>query len=454
MTIMTPEMSRKLKIIIIDDDKNTRFLLNVYLDGLGHESFHFEEAESALKALSQNYFDIVFLDLNLGSSNGLDLIPKILLENPDISIIVITGYAKFESAVETIKLGAKNYLPKPFTLAQIRHVIGQLNEQRNLSQRVMDLENILRDSVPEANLETDSPKMKAVLDTLSRAARSDAAILLRGENGTGKGVLARSIHHQSNRSNRPFVVVNCPTLSDELLTSELFGHRKGSFTGAVCDQMGRVEGAEGGTLFLDEIGEISPNLQAKLLRFLQEKQFERIGENKTRKSDVRVIAATNRNIEADIASGHFREDLLYRINVIEVIAPPLRQRPEDLMKLAENFLLFFARAAGIPTPKFSKKTKEAMIAYKWPGNIRELRNAIERAIIISPTDIIDLESLPEKISNTPIISHRIGGKHSLQEIEKAHILKVIENCDTLEEAADILGLDTSTLWRKRKRFNL
>lgn len=451
---MKDEMSRKLRIIIIDDDKNTRFLLNVYLDGLGHESFHFEDAESALKALSQNYFDIVFLDLNLGSSNGIELIPKMLLENPDLSIIVITGYARFESAVETIKLGAKNYLPKPFTLAQIRHVIGQLNEQRKLTQRVMDLENIIKESVPEANLETESPKMKTLLDTLARAARSDAAILLRGENGTGKGVLARSIHCQSYRSNRPFVVVNCPTLSDELLTSELFGHRKGSFTGAICDQAGRVESAEGGTLFLDEIGEISPSLQAKLLRFLQEKQFERIGENKTRKSDVRVIAATNRNLEADIESGHFREDLLYRINVIEVTVPPLRERPEDLMMLAESFLQFFARSAGNPTPKFSKKTKEALISYTWPGNIRELRNAIERAIIISPGDTIEVDSLPEKIANTPSISHRIGGKHSLQEIEKAHILKVMENCDTLEEAAAILGLDTSTLWRKRKKFEL
>ena len=306
--------------------------------------------------------------------------------------------------------------------------------------------------MPEADLESTAPAMRAVLDMLAPVASADATVLLRGENGTGKGVLARLLHAQSARREHPFVVVNCPTLSEELLASELFGHARGAFTGAVRDQPGRVEAAVGGTLFLDEIGEISPGLQAKLLGFLQEKQFERIGEHVTRSADVRVIAATNRDLEADVRAGRFREDLLYRLNVVEIRVPPLRERPEDIVPLAERFLAFFARAARRPVPELSPAAVEVLRAYPWPGNVRELRNAIERAIILWPARVIEPAAFPERIAAQPSSAPQLGGACTLEAIEREHILRVIARTPTLEDAAQVLGIDSSTLWRKRKTY--
>jgi NtrC-family two-component system response regulator AlgB len=277
-------------------------------------------------------------------------------------------------------------------------------------------------------------------------------VLLRGESGTGKGVFARALHAQSRRADRPFVVVNCPTLSDELLASELFGHAKGAFTGAVRDQAGRVEVAQGGTIFLDEVSEISPGMQAKLLRFLQDKSFERVGETKTRKADVRVVTATNKSLEEEVSAGRFREDLLYRINVVEVAIPPLRERPEDILTLARHFLAFFARSVGRPVPELSEPARQAILAYPWPGNIRELRNAMERALIVWPSDVIEPEALPGRMVARPASSPAIGGDYSLDTIEREHILRVIARNATLDEAARILGIDVSTLWRKRKAY--
>jgi len=357
-----------------------------------------------------------------------------------------------DTAVEAIKRGAKDYLPKPFTPAQIRHVVEQLIEQRQLTRRILDLENRLQEAVPEVDLETDSPKMRTVLEVILRAAKSEATVLSRGESGTGKGVLARLLHAQSLRTSGPFVVVNCPTLSEDLLASELFGHAKGAFTGAVRDQPGRVEMAQGGTLFLDEIGEVSPGLQAKLLRFLQDKQFERIGENKTRHADVRVVAASNRDLETDVKIGRFREDLLYRLNVIEVHIPPLRERPEDILRLARQFLEFFARAARRSTPELSRAAEQALLAYSWPGNVRELRNAIERAVILWPAQVIEPHAFPERIAAHVVSGPQLGGDFTLEAIEREHILRVLARTATLEEAAQILGIDSSTLWRKRKKY--
>jgi two-component system, NtrC family, response regulator AlgB len=441
-----------MRILIIDDEKNIQTTLTICLEGLGFEVTGARSAEAALDVIKQKTFDLAFLDLRLGSENGLDLIPRLLAGNPDLAIVVITAYATIETAVEAIRRGARDYLPKPFTPAQIRHVIERLNIQRALTRRIMDLEVQLRESVPEADLETSSPAMRASLDLIARAAGAEASVLLRGENGTGKGVLARALHVQSPRADRPFVVVNCPTLSEDLLASELFGHTRGAFTGAVRDQAGRVEAAEGGTLFLDEIGEISPGLQAKLLRFLQEKQFERIGENMTRRSDVRVIAATNRNLEADVAAGRFREDLLYRINVVEITIPPLRERTEDILRLAERFLEFFARTAGRPAPKLSATAGQVLLSYPWPGNIRELRNAMERAVIVCPGPSIEPETLPGRISGVSAAGPRIGGDFSLESVEREHILRIINRSATLEDAARILEVDSSTLWRKRKKY--
>jgi two-component system, NtrC family, response regulator AlgB len=287
---------------------------------------------------------------------------------------------------------------------------------------------------------------------VARAASHDVAVLLRGENGTGKGVLARALHAESRRRDRPFVVVNCPTLSEELLASELFGHARGAFTGAVRDQEGRVEAAEGGTVFLDEIGEISPALQAKLLRFLQEKRFERVGETRTRTADVRIVAATNRELDAEVKAGRFREDLLYRLNVMEIVVPPLRDRVEDVLPLARTFVEFFARHAGRPIPDLSSATQKLLAGYSWPGNVRELRNAIERALILARGQVLEPESFPERIAASLSEAPSLGGRFSLDDIEREHALRVMASAATMDEAARILRIDASTLWRKRKRW--
>jgi len=247
------------------------------------------------------------------------------------------------------------------------------------------------------------------------------------------------------------VVVNCPTLSEELLASELFGHARGAFTGAVKDQEGRVEAAEGGTVFLDEIGEISPALQAKLLRFLQEKRFERVGETRTRSADVRIVAATNRDLEAEVKSGRFREDLLYRLNVVEITVPPLRDRPEDVLALARRFIAFFARQGARQTPELSPAAERVLLAYRWPGNVRELRNALERALILTPGQVLEPESFPERIAAQPT-TPVLGGDFNVEDIEREHVLRVLARAPTQEDAARILGVDASTLWRKRKKW--
>jgi NtrC-family two-component system response regulator AlgB len=260
------------------------------------------------------------------------------------------------------------------------------------------------------------------------------------------------MHEQSKRRERPFVVVNCPTLSEELLASELFGHAKGAFTGAVRDQPGRVESAQGGTLFLDEIGEMPANLQAKLLRFLQDKQFERVGETRTRQADVRVAAATNRNLDADVKTGAFREDLLYRLNVIEIHVPALRERPEDILPLARHFLEFFARALGRPVPELSPAAEQVLAGYAWPGNVRELRNTIERAMILWPSPRLEPQAFPERIAGAKQPLPTVGGDFTLDAIERAHLQAVLARSASLDAAAATLGIDSSTLWRKRKRY--
>jgi NtrC-family two-component system response regulator AlgB len=294
--------------------------------------------------------------------------------------------------------------------------------------------------------------VRAVLETLARAAASDAPVLLRGDTGTGKSVFARALHAQSSRAQRPLVVVNCPTLSEELLASELFGHARGAFTGAVRDQPGRVEAADGGTLLLDEIAEIPPSLQAKLLRFVQDREFERVGESRTRRADVRIVSATNRDLEADVQAGRFREDLLYRLNVVEIVVPPLRERPEDIVPLSRHMLAALARAQGRALPELSPAAEELLRRYRWPGNLRELHNTLERALILWPAAVIEPAAFPERMQPATSSAPQLGGDHSLEEIEREHILRVTARSKTLEAAAAVLGIDASTLWRKRKRY--
>jgi NtrC-family two-component system response regulator AlgB len=450
----TPTAEPKFRVLVIDDEKNIRATLSLCLEQIGCQVTAVSSDKNALDALTQQACDLAFLDVRLGEASGLDLIPKLIADCPNLLVVVITAYATIDNAVEAIKRGAADYLAKPFTPAQIRHVVDQCMRQRDLTRQVTDLEGRLREAAPETDLESDSPKLRAVFEIARKASNSDAPVLLRGESGTGKSVLARWIHSLSPRSRQPFVVVNCPTLSEELLTSELFGHAKGSFTGAVRDQPGRVEGAEGGTLFLDEIGDISPSLQAKLLRFIEEKEFERLGENKTRRANVRTVAATNRDLAEHVRKGLFREDLLYRLNVIELQLPPLRERPEDILRLTRRFLSFFAKSARRQPPELSDAAADVLTAYSWPGNVRELRNTIERAVILWPAPIIEPEAFPAHISarHRAVHTPQVGGDFSLDVIEREHITRVIARTATLDEAAAVLGIDASTLWRKRKKY--
>jgi NtrC-family two-component system response regulator AlgB len=439
-------------VLVIDDEKNIRVTLSACLEGMGCRVTAVATGEAALSALERQTFDLAFLDLRLKEMSGLDLLPKLLAISPHLAIVMITAYATIETAVEAIKRGARDYLPKPFTPAQIRHLVARLAERLSLSRQVYELQARLQESVPEVVLATASPKMRATLELAARVAPSEATVLLLGENGTGKGVLARWLHAQSPRAGGPFVVVSCPTLSEELLASELFGHVKGAFTGALRDREGRLEAAHRGILFLDEMSEISLGLQAKLLRFLQEKQFERLGENRTRRTDVRVVAATNRNLEEEVKAGRFREDLFFRLNVVQIHLPPLRERREDIPLLATRFLGFFARQVRRPTPELSPTALKALLSYSWPGNIRELRNVLERAVILWPSRVIEPEALPAQLAARGAAAPVLGGDYSLEQVEQEHILRVLARTSTLEEAANVLGVDPSTLWRKRKKY--
>jgi len=437
-----------LSTLIADDEKNIRSTLAACLESMGCRVVQAATPDAARAAVERSVFDLAFVDLRFGEANGLDLVSELVAAQPGLDVVVITAYATVQTAVEAIQRGARDYLPKPFTPAQIRQLVDRLGARRGLEREVRELRERLDQVAAEVEVQTQAPRMRALLDVLARAAAHDVPVLLEGENGTGKSVLARRLHELSARAKGPFVVVNCPTLSEELLASELFGHAKGAFTGAVRDQQGRVEAAEGGTLFLDEIGELPTGLQSKLLRFLQDREFERVGETKTRHADVRIVAATNRDLAADVKAGRFREDLLYRLNTFELTVPPLRDRPEDILPLARRFLALLGRGRAI---ELAPEASAALAAHPWPGNVRELRNALERAVILSSGHRIGPELLPLKVAERAGLP-TIGGDCTLEALEREHLLRVLARTATLDEAAGILGIDASTLWRKRKRY--
>ena len=443
-----------MDILLIDDDASLRRTIRMALETMAHRVTDARDGTQALEMLGRQPFDVALLDLRLGREHGLDLLPELLRQAPGLSVVLITAYAAIETAVEGMRRGAFDYLPKPFTPDQLRAVLEQVAKVRRLQSRVGELEDRVRALAPEADLHTDEPAMRQALDVAFRAASTEATLLLRGESGTGKGVLARAVHARSPRASGPCITVNCPSLSAELLESELFGHARGAYTGAVSDTEGKVSAAEGGTLFLDEIGDLPLRLQPKLLRLLQERQYERVGETRTRAANVRILAATNRPLEAEVAAGRFREDLFYRLNVIEVTLPPLRQRPRDLLPLAEHLLSFFARQAGKAMTGFTEEARAAVQRHPWPGNIRELRNALERAVILSTGPTLGTADLPAQVGAVPRAGVALGQAVTLEQLEAEHIRRVLAGTPTLDEAAAVLGIDPSTLYRKRKRYGI
>ncbi|RPH39394.1 MAG: sigma-54-dependent Fis family transcriptional regulator [Desulfobulbaceae bacterium] len=442
-----------LNILIVDDETNIRKTLSYCLETEGHSVVAVATSQEALKEAKRRPFDIAFIDLRLEGENGMDLIPPLLAESPWLKVVVITANATIESAVEAMRRGAADYIEKPFTSAQVRLLIRTLGHIRDLENEITVLKEDRRRFAPEALLQSNNPEMLRIIETLYKAAASEAMILLRGESGTGKSVFARTIHNCSPRAKKPMMIVSCPAVPSELLESELFGHAKGAFTGAVRENPGRIAACEGGTLFLDEIGDMALSIQAKLLRFIQDKEYERLGETMSRKANVRILTATNVNLEKRVAEGRFREDLFYRINVISVHVLPLRERREDIMAIADDFCRFFCLANHKSILGFDASAEQAFLTYSWPGNVRELRNAIERAVILGSGDYITGSDLPESIVPS-IGSPGVGDPVTLSTLEESHIRRILQKTSSIQEAAGILGIDQATLWRRRKAYGI
>jgi len=449
---MTETISpRNLQILVVDDEINIRKTLAICLETEGHSVVTVSNASDALSEAGRKSFDLAFVDLKLGATSGLDLIPNLLSQSPWMRVVIITAHGSIDSAVETMKRGATDFLTKPFTPAQVKLVTDRVARMRELEQEVAGLKGMV--AHPELALKSTCPAMQRAINLARQVAQSDATVLLRGESGTGKGVLARAIHGWSPRAAKPMATVSCPSLSAQLLESELFGHVRGSFTGAIRDNPGRIATCDGGTLFLDEIGDLPLELQPKLLRFLQEREYERVGESVTRRADVRVIAATNIELEEAVRAGRFREDLLYRVQVIQIDLPSLRERQGDVMELAGRFAV---ELGGAKRVGFTDEAAAALVHYSWPGNVRELRNVIERALILCGGRPIGLEHLPVAFGvGAPAANlAEAGDLVPLDKLEEIHIRRVLARTKSLDEAAAVLGIDLATLWRRRKKYGI
>ncbi|MDD0844961.1 sigma-54-dependent response regulator transcription factor AlgB [Pseudomonas sp. Gutcm_11s] len=450
---MQQETADKGRILLVDDESA---ILRTFRYCLEDDGYNVATASSAAQAdnlLLRQVFDLCFLDLRLGEDNGLELLAQMRVQAPWMRVVIVTAHSAVDTAVDAIQAGAADYLVKPCSPDQLRLAAAKQMEVRSMTARLEALEVEVRKA--KDGLDSNCPAMMAVLETARQVAGTDANILILGESGTGKGELARAIHGWSRRAKRSCVTINCPSLTAELMESELFGHARGSFTGASESTQGRVAQADGGTLFLDEIGDFPLTLQPKLLRFIQDKEYERVGDPVTRRADVRIVAATNLDLDEMVREGRFREDLLYRLNVITLKLPPLRERQEDVMILAERFLARFVSDYARPARAFSAEASAALQTYHWPGNIRELRNVIERASIICQQEEVTVANLGlGGASENSSANVQVGAALSLEELEKAHIAAVLASSNTLDLAAKTLGIDASTLYRKRKQYNL
>jgi two-component system, NtrC family, response regulator AlgB len=438
------------KLLIVDDEKNIRGHLGRFFRERGYDAQTAESGPQALAMFSDRAAEVVLTDYRMAEMNGHELLKRIREQDLNVMVILMTAYATVENAVAAMKDGAYDYLTKPFSLEQVEHTVERALETQRLRNEVRGLRDTLEE---RPQLESRSPVMQRLLRDAERVAASDATILLIGESGTGKNVLARRIHYCSPRRENAFVTINCTTLSEQLLESELFGHLKGAFTGAIKDKRGLLENANSGTVFLDEIADLSAALQAKFLRFVQEQSFERVGGETTIHIDARIIAASNRDLPAEVAAHRFREDLFYRLNVITLRVPALCERPEDILPLAERLLSAAATRNRRGQLRFSPDAASALAQYRWPGNVRELRNAVERAAVLSDIDLIGLECLPDTLFQPASCAPPISSSN-LDELEREQIVRVLAQSPTLQDAAETLGINVTTLWRKRKRYKL
>ncbi len=441
-------------IFVVDDEESLREYLSILLSKSGYNVRTFPSGPALLEALGEQSPDLILLDLKMPEMDGIQVLERVRALDPNLPVIIMTAYGTIQSAIEAIQKGAFYYITKPFEISELKIQIQKALEYRRLKWENLQLKQELG-----LNLQIvgQNPEFLKVLDMVKRVAKTDATVLILGESGTGKELIARALHQQSQRAAYPFVAINCAALPEELLESELFGYEKGAFTGATSSKEGLFRAAHKGTLFLDEIGEISPRIQVKLLRALQEREIIPLGSTKPVKVDVRILASTNQDLEALMREGRFREDLFYRLNVITIRIPPLRDRKDDIPLLVDHFIRKYARKHQIPPKRVPQRVLQLLMAYPWPGNVRELENAIERALILSPGEEIAVEALPPQIlgsrgeADLPLPPPTL----TLEELERRYILKVLESVGwDKARAAQILGINLSTVYRKLARFGI
>jgi DNA-binding NtrC family response regulator len=454
------------RILVIDDEPSIRELLKDFFTGKGFEVATSQDGETAITLLKENKFDLLLLDLMMPGMNGLDVLRALALENLTIPSIMITAYASVTTAVEAMKLGAFDYITKPFVLEDVYLTVKRALDVSKLQEENFRLKKELKRKFSTHKIIGNSLPVQEVIRFIDKIADTDSTVLITGESGTGKELVAKTIHYNSSRARNNFVPLNCAAIPKDILESELFGHEKGAFTGAITTRIGRFELASNGTLFLDEIGELAPSLQVKLLRVLQEKEFERVGGIKTIKVNVRIIAATNRDLEKAVKEGTFREDLYYRLNVIPLHLPPLRKMKEDVPLLVEHFVSELSKSKKKEPPRISRETMDCLVNYKWPGNVRELENLIERLIILKEGDNITPSELPERFienrnmtrsatKSKLLSSEGVDLNLVLDELENNMIIQALEMSKGVKsKAASLLGLNRTTLIEKMKKKSI